>query len=219
MTTKLYRILKNIRREVKHILRECNPIKRKERAQWIRRDGVAFFRNLGVTEGDTVLDFGCGPGAYTLPLAKLVGESGLVVSIDRKSRERGRLKRAGRAEGLNNILTTPHLSEAITLLQGRQCTTILLFDVLHFMDLTERLKLYGILHGLLQPESALCVHPKHIKGEDPSHHFIDMTLEELIREIESAGFRLLKRQESHLWHAHERQDGVVLTFKKLSAPG
>lgn len=202
---------------MRHIQRECNPTKRRERAQWIQRDGVAFFRNLGVKEGDTVLDFGCGPGIYTLPAAKVVGASGLVVSVDRKVRERGRLKRASRAEGLNNIRTAPHLTEAITLLQGRPCNSIMLFDVLHFMEVTERLNLYGALRALLRTEGALSVHPKHIQGEDPSHHFVDMTLEELTREIESAGFSLLRRRGTHLWHGHERQDGVVLSFRKTPA--
>ena len=35
-----------------------------------------------VHEGDTVVDLGCGPGFFTLPLAQLVGATGLVVAVD-----------------------------------------------------------------------------------------------------------------------------------------
>lgn len=35
-----------------------------------------------VRPGDVVLDLGCGPGFFTLPLAEMVGESGRVVAVD-----------------------------------------------------------------------------------------------------------------------------------------
>ena len=37
---------------------------------------------MGVQEGHRVLDVGCGPGMDTIPLAQIVGPSGLVVGID-----------------------------------------------------------------------------------------------------------------------------------------
>jgi ubiquinone/menaquinone biosynthesis C-methylase UbiE len=35
-----------------------------------------------VRPGDTVLDIGCGPGLFTLPLARRVGENGQVIAVD-----------------------------------------------------------------------------------------------------------------------------------------
>ena len=35
-----------------------------------------------VREGDTVVDIGCGPGFFTLPLARMVGEKGSVIALD-----------------------------------------------------------------------------------------------------------------------------------------
>lgn len=35
-----------------------------------------------VREGETVADLGCGPGYFTLPLARMVGESGCVIAVD-----------------------------------------------------------------------------------------------------------------------------------------
>ena len=35
-----------------------------------------------IKAGDTVLDFGCGPGSYSLAAARLVGEKGQVYSLD-----------------------------------------------------------------------------------------------------------------------------------------
>jgi ubiquinone/menaquinone biosynthesis C-methylase UbiE len=35
-----------------------------------------------VSEGDTAVDLGCGPGFFSLPLAEMVGETGRVVAVD-----------------------------------------------------------------------------------------------------------------------------------------
>ena len=31
--------------------------------KWIEKDGVEFLKNIGIDEGNVVLDFGCGSGA------------------------------------------------------------------------------------------------------------------------------------------------------------
>ncbi|MCT4580603.1 MAG: class I SAM-dependent methyltransferase [Flavobacteriales bacterium] len=38
--------------------------------------------NPYVQEGMTVLDLGCGPGYFTIPLARIVGDQGVVVAVD-----------------------------------------------------------------------------------------------------------------------------------------
>jgi SAM-dependent methyltransferase len=52
-----------------------------------------------VREGDTALDIGCGPGFFTVPMARLVGAGGLVVAVDIQpkmlEKTRRRAERAG----------------------------------------------------------------------------------------------------------------------------
>jgi ubiquinone/menaquinone biosynthesis C-methylase UbiE len=45
-----------------------------------------------VREGMTVLDLGCGPGFFTIPLARLVGKTGMVVAADLQQGMLGKLK-------------------------------------------------------------------------------------------------------------------------------
>lgn len=211
-------VCKGVVRELAHLRAAMSPGKRRARARWIREDGVAFVRDLGVSEGDVVLDFGCGPGSYSLPAARRVGEAGRVVAVDRRARALGRLRRGARTEGLRNVLTASHLDEAVTLLKGRPCRAVLLYDVLHFMERSERLKLYEVFHGVLTPDGVLSVHPKHVKGRHAARYFRDVTVEDLVREIESARFRLSERTTTHLWHGHEREDGMLLNFIRDGAP-
>ena len=51
-----------------------------ERRRW--QDPVKISSAIGVKNGMTVADLACGPGFFTIPLASLVGERGLVYAVD-----------------------------------------------------------------------------------------------------------------------------------------
>ncbi|MBU4318328.1 MAG: methyltransferase domain-containing protein [Proteobacteria bacterium] len=73
-----------------------NPFTRINRA-------AVIVDNLGIETGMVVLDFGCGPGRLTVPIARLVGDQGEVTAVDIQP---GMLKLArekAQAENLTNI--------------------------------------------------------------------------------------------------------------------
>ena len=41
-----------------------------------------ILKEVGIEPGFHVLDYGCGPGSYIIPLAELVGSSGKVYALD-----------------------------------------------------------------------------------------------------------------------------------------
>lgn len=51
----------------------------------------------------TILDFGCGPGFYTLPTAKALGEKGKVIAVDIRPKMLGIVKKRAYREGIKNI--------------------------------------------------------------------------------------------------------------------
>ena len=192
------------------------PAKRRAKKQWLTCDGIEFLSDTGLGKGDTVVDFGCGPGAYSIPAALLVGADGLVVSVDVRVRVLRSLMRRAAARGLKNIRTAQHLAEMTSLLEQRACKAVLLYDVLHFMDLDARGQLYRAFHETLSSDGVLSVFPKHLEDDSPSRYFRDMTIENVSTEIEQAGFRLYGRLETYLWHNPDRVRGTVLTFRKVN---
>ncbi len=160
------------------------------------------------------MDLGCGSGSYTFPAARLVGEDGLVVAVDKQKRVLEHLKRSARTEGLRNIRTASDLDEAKACLKGRRCQAVLLYDVLHFMERSERVRLYAALHELLDSGGVLSVHPKHVNGRQAARHLRELTMGELAREVESRCFRLTERKTTKLWHHQGREDSILLNFKQ-----
>jgi len=73
-----------------------NPFTKTNRAAFI-------VGTLGLAEGMTVLDAGCGPGRLTLPLARAVGARGRVVALDLQPGMLGRVRAKVEAAGLENV--------------------------------------------------------------------------------------------------------------------
>jgi len=86
-----------------------------------------ILNTLKIQEGNTIIDFGCGIGYFSLPLTKLVGESGKVIAIDESSEMIDELKK--RASGLNNLEIVK--SNKIRPYKG---DIILLVNILHEVD-------------------------------------------------------------------------------------
>ncbi len=53
-----------------------------------------------VQPGETALDLGCGPGYFTLPLARLVGENGRVAAVDLQAEMLAIVRRRAERQGL-----------------------------------------------------------------------------------------------------------------------
>ena len=70
-----------------------------------RASVLDFWRQGGITTGQSVLDVGAGPGYATLDLAEIVGRAGNVIAIERSHRFLGALQAFAAARGLSNIKT------------------------------------------------------------------------------------------------------------------
>ena len=42
---------------------------------------VRLLEKMGVKEGQKIIDIGCGPGFFTIPASKIVGEDGFIFAL------------------------------------------------------------------------------------------------------------------------------------------
>ena len=122
---------------------------------------------IPLRSGMTVLDFGCGPGRYTIPAARLVGESGLVYALDAHPLAIRTVERVASKKGLRNIRTIH--SNLTTAIEDRSVDVVLLYDTLH--EVREPSRLVGHLHSVLKAGGLLSFRDRHLK-EDEAHVFI-----------------------------------------------
>ncbi len=92
---------------------------------------IKVLERIGVRRGQIVLDFGCGYGAYTIPVAKIVGEHGRVYALDKDKEALDTLMQEAGSEGLKNIESMETSGTLEIDLNDESVDVVLLFDVFH----------------------------------------------------------------------------------------
>ena len=107
-----------------------------------------------VKEGQVFLDYGCGPGWFTLPAARIVGTRGKVYALDCIPRHLKIVEEKARKKDLSNIETI--LSEAKTGLPDECIDIIWMCDTYH--EIREKRALLEELHRVLKREGILAMY-------------------------------------------------------------
>jgi len=67
------------------------------------RDPYLVLDGAGLEEGQTVLEVGCGPGFFTVPAARIVGDSGRVYALDISPLAIEKVRRKVNEAGVSNV--------------------------------------------------------------------------------------------------------------------
>jgi ubiquinone/menaquinone biosynthesis C-methylase UbiE len=110
----------------------------------------------------SVLDFGCGPGSYSLIVSKYVGESGKVYALDIHPLAVQRVQEAALKKGLTNIETI--CSDCATGLPDDGLDVILLYDVFHMFSNPN--KILEELYRVLKQDGSLSFSDHHMEEND-----------------------------------------------------
>jgi SAM-dependent methyltransferase len=95
------------------------------RRKW--QDPEAILADIGLSQGDTFVDVGCGDGFFALPAARIVGKTGSVLCIDIDEVGLGELRTKAEAEGLYRIDRVA--GEAETTLACEACADFVFFGI------------------------------------------------------------------------------------------
>jgi ubiquinone/menaquinone biosynthesis C-methylase UbiE len=181
---------------------------------WEKKNGVEFLRRIGLSASQTVLDFGCRIGHYTIPAAKIVGNKGIVYAIDTQQYALKELHEKANAHKLTNIRIIKTSGQMRLPLESRAVDVILLYDVLHYLGKDKRKKLYHEAFRVLKQSGVLSVYPKHTAEDDPIMEFKNLHLSDVREEIRDSGFMFDRKLFGIISHDDGLNKGYVLNFRK-----
>jgi ubiquinone/menaquinone biosynthesis C-methylase UbiE len=119
-------------------------------------------KEAGIEPGFCVLDYGCGPGSYVVPLAQLVGASGQIYALDIHPLAIKEVQKKASQKAIKNLKTIE--SDCSTGLPDCEVDVVLLYDIFH--DLSRPDDVLRELHRVLKPDGTLSFSDHHMKEKD-----------------------------------------------------
>jgi ubiquinone/menaquinone biosynthesis C-methylase UbiE len=121
-----------------------------------------ILKEVGIKPGFHVLDYGCGPGSYIIPLAELVGKSGKIYALDIHPLAIQMVQNIASKRQLANVETI--CSDCKTGLPDNSLDVVLLYDTFH--DLSDPNGVLEELHRVLKPNGFLSFSDHHMKENE-----------------------------------------------------
>ncbi len=161
-------------------------------------------KRIGIKKDQVVLDFGCGEGDYTIPVAKIIGNKGKVYAVDKDEHKLKQLIERAKSVGLQNIKSRKTSGELKFGFEGDSFDVVLLYDIFWYFSLqtSELSKLLKEVYRISKPGALISVFPEHVD------------IERLKQEIERFGFRLENRFRGEVVHENKLVKGQILNFRK-----
>jgi len=141
-----------------------------------------------IYNGMTVLDFGCGPGSFSIELAEMVGPGGKVIAADLQQGMLEILQKKIRGTNLEQIIKPHKTSEAETGVDEK-VDFVLAFYVLH--EVPNQKKLLQEFKKLMRPTARLFI-------AEPNFRVSKEEFAETLEAAESCGFKLLAKPKIFL---------------------
>lgn len=120
---------------------------------------INILKETGIKEGFHILDYGCGPGSYSIIASEMAGQTGKVYALDIHPLAVQRVKNKAKKRGIKNIETI--CSSCATGLPEGSIDIVLLYDAFHHFSNAE-----GILKELnrvLKTDGILSFSDHHLK--------------------------------------------------------
>lgn len=133
-----------------------------------------------VNQGDTVIDLGCGPGFFTVDMAKMVGPSGNVIAIDLQPAMLERVRKKALRAGVADRLLC-HQCRADRLGLSCEADFILAYYMVH--ETPDPANLFAEVKGLLRPAGRMLV-------VEPKMHVARAAFDTMLDKAADAGMKI-----------------------------
>jgi SAM-dependent methyltransferase len=155
-----------------------NPIRR------MREPPERLISRLDISSSDVVVDFGCGPGYFLIPLAKVASKA---VGVDVSP---SMLEKADQNAKKKGVTVQLLHSDGISVdLESQSVDLILLNHVFH--EVEEKAKVLGEFHRTLKRSGRLVIVERTREPEGHLHFMGPPTVDEkeIVRGVQQSGFR------------------------------
>jgi ubiquinone/menaquinone biosynthesis C-methylase UbiE len=151
-----------------------------------------------ISTGMTVLDLGCGPGFFSIEIAKILTDSGKVIAADLQSGMLEKLINKIKGTELERIIEI-HKCENTKIGVSENVDFVLVFYMIH--EVTNQDKLLEELKSILKPNGKIYI-------IEPKIHVSKKSFQAMIDRIKRAGFEIIDSPKVFFSRT------VLLTIKK-----
>lgn len=134
-----------------------------------------------IKEGDTVIDLGCGPGFFSIDMAKKVGKNGRVIAVDLQKQMINKVKKKAKKKGVNDRMVF-HQCEPGKIGLNQTADFVLAFYMIH--EVPDPKSCLKEMRGLLKTGGKLLI-------VEPKMHVSDKIFETMLKDAEEAGFKVI----------------------------
>ena len=134
-----------------------------------------------IAHGDTVIDLGCGPGYFSIDLAKMVGENGRVFAVDLQESMLVKVRKKAARHGVSDRMVF-HQCSATQIGLDQKADFILAYYMIH--ETPDSKDCLEELRCMLKTEGKLLV-------VEPKMHVSQTAFEKMITDAESVGFKVI----------------------------
>ena len=156
---------------------------------FLRREVI--LKEAQIKPGFVVLDFGCGPGSYSVLAAQMVGATGKIYALDIHPLAGQMVQKTAAKKGLQNIETIN--SDCATGLKNESVDVALLYDTFHLLD--DSKAVLGELYRILKRDGILSFNDHHMEENQIISKVTDGGLFRLSRKGQRKTYTFLKEKE------------------------
>lgn len=144
-----------------------------------------------ITDGDSVIDYGCGMGFFSTAMAKIMGNSCKVISVDIQDKMLEILMKRAKKRGVADRITPCKPNDMPNDMHGKVSFCISSWV---FHELPDQLEVASVIHEFLKPSGKFLL-------LEPKRHVTEKAFISTLKVCESAGFKKIDEPMVGLSHA------------------